>query len=345
MKKEEDPKVKTEGAAVKQEIKPKVEPVDSPPTGGKGDPMDVDESDDCSPKESSPPDNSMNARKRRLESAEMRVWCKIQKREYDEEFTELERQRDRLQKEFKDALLGGAVGGESTQHDESTPGITPPKPMMDVLEIKPYEFRYEDPDHQQYSADSDAEDNDVVAYAEAAAAGRGASAAHSKKAPHVTYTQIPLRVAYAISMHKSQGQTLSRVHIDASDIFDAGQFYVAMSRCQTLGGIRLVGFHPKCIRASPRGRQVLRRVEGGEWVLDGEVAEGVGGKCGAASQASGEREAASRTARAGTAGGYISGGGDLSQGNTRPPPPRSNRSPRKIPPRKLPPDLPTAAAP
>lgn len=49
-----------------------------------------------------------------------------------------------------------------------------------------------------------------------------------------SYTQIPLKLAYAITIHKSQGQTYDSVNIDVSGIFAAGQLYVALSRCKTI---------------------------------------------------------------------------------------------------------------
>lgn len=54
-----------------------------------------------------------------------------------------------------------------------------------------------------------------------------------------TFTQYPLRLAWAITIHKSQGLTFDKVIIDAGEAFAPGQVYVALSRCTTLDGIVL----------------------------------------------------------------------------------------------------------
>lgn len=54
-----------------------------------------------------------------------------------------------------------------------------------------------------------------------------------------TFKQYPLKLAWAITIHKSQGLTFDKVVIDAAQAFSHGQVYVALSRCKTLEGIVL----------------------------------------------------------------------------------------------------------
>jgi len=59
-----------------------------------------------------------------------------------------------------------------------------------------------------------------------------------------TFTQFPLRLAWAITIHKSQGLTFEKVMIDAGAAFSSGQVYVALSRCVSLEGIVLLSKIP-----------------------------------------------------------------------------------------------------
>ena len=65
-------------------------------------------------------------------------------------------------------------------------------------------------------------------------------------------TQIPLKVAYAISIHKSQGDSLDYAEIDLSDIFECGQAYVALSRIKSLEGLSIIDVDYDKIKSHPK---------------------------------------------------------------------------------------------
>ena len=59
-----------------------------------------------------------------------------------------------------------------------------------------------------------------------------------------TRTQIPLRVCYAVTVHRVQGMTLDRAIIDMSEAFAHGQIYVALSRVRDLNSLSINGKIP-----------------------------------------------------------------------------------------------------
>jgi len=69
-------------------------------------------------------------------------------------------------------------------------------------------------------------------------------------------TQVPLRHAWAITVHKSQGMTLSSAAIDLSKSFEYGQGYVALSRLSSLNGLELLGINNSSLNVHPSVRQI-----------------------------------------------------------------------------------------
>ena len=70
--------------------------------------------------------------------------------------------------------------------------------------------------------------------------------------------QIPLKLAYALSIHKSQGCTLDYVITDLSSVFEYGQAYVALSRVKRVEGLSIRGFDLNRIKAHPKAVQFYK---------------------------------------------------------------------------------------
>lgn len=64
-------------------------------------------------------------------------------------------------------------------------------------------------------------------------------------------SQIPLRLAWAITVHKSQGMSLDAMEVDLSKSFVKGMGYVALSRVRSLEGVRLIGFNDMALLVDP----------------------------------------------------------------------------------------------
>ena len=75
----------------------------------------------------------------------------------------------------------------------------------------------------------------------------------SDKIPGIGVSQVPLILAWALTIHKSQGATMDAAEIDAgSSIFECGQTYVALSRVKNLDGLYLTSFDAKRIRINKK---------------------------------------------------------------------------------------------
>lgn len=75
----------------------------------------------------------------------------------------------------------------------------------------------------------------------------------SEFVPGIGISQIPLIIAFSVTIHKMQGSTLDAAEIDVGrNVFECGQTYVALSRIKSLKGLFLTAFEPSCIYVDPK---------------------------------------------------------------------------------------------
>lgn len=77
--------------------------------------------------------------------------------------------------------------------------------------------------------------------------------------PIASYTQIPLRLAWAITVHKSQGMTLDQACVDLRKTFEKGQGYVALSRLRDMDGLTLLGVNEMAMQQDELASKADRR--------------------------------------------------------------------------------------
>ncbi len=77
--------------------------------------------------------------------------------------------------------------------------------------------------------------------------------------PLASFKQIPLRLAWAITIHKSQGMTLDAVEMDLSKTFERGQGYVALSRLKDINNLLLLGYNDIALEVDPLAYKADKR--------------------------------------------------------------------------------------
>jgi ATP-dependent DNA helicase PIF1 len=93
----------------------------------------------------------------------------------------------------------------------------------------------------------------------------------SQDYPAIGVAQIPLCLAWAITIHKSQGSTLPMAQIDiGGSIFECGQSYVGLSRVQSLEGVYLSGFNPSKIRVNEKVKKFYDSIPPVEYEYESE---------------------------------------------------------------------------
>lgn len=84
--------------------------------------------------------------------------------------------------------------------------------------------------------------------------------------------QIPLRLAWAITVHKSQGMSLDAAQVDLSKSFEYGMGYVALSRVRSLAGLKLTGINDVALKVNPEISELDQKLIEASQEICGELA-------------------------------------------------------------------------
>ena len=87
-----------------------------------------------------------------------------------------------------------------------------------------------------------------------------------------TVSQLPLRLAWALTIHKSQGMTLDSAEIDLSKTFEVGQGYVALSRIKNIEGLRLMGLNEMALTVEPLTLRIDEPIKKASFKAEEEIA-------------------------------------------------------------------------
>ena len=74
-------------------------------------------------------------------------------------------------------------------------------------------------------------------------------------------SQVPVKLAYGVTIHKSQGLTLDYAEVDCQGVFERGQTYVALSRVRRLDGLRLRNWSPAYVAANQDAIRFMDRMQ------------------------------------------------------------------------------------
>jgi ATP-dependent DNA helicase PIF1 len=72
--------------------------------------------------------------------------------------------------------------------------------------------------------------------------------------------QVPLKLAWSLTIHKSQGMSIDRLEVKIDDAFEYGMAYVALSRARTLAGLRVVAYNKAKFRINPKVKKFYKAI-------------------------------------------------------------------------------------